>query len=186
MTQTRIEEQVVPGKRLSRHINHDPRSRSYALTAKVPTLVSTVHERVAPVLDQGNVGSCVGNSVAGALGTTPLFRLSGWPAMDEAEALKFYSAAETIDGNGPCPPNDKGSSGLSGAAAVQAGSPAVTSTASPSPTPSPPGSLARYQWLKDGSPRRGLCAPTRSHPRRGGWCRGRHRPHPHGDGLQRR
>ena len=58
-----------------------------------------------PVLDQGNVGSRLGNSVAGTLGTTPLFRLCEWPAMDEAEAVTFYSlAAETIDGDGPLTP----------------------------------------------------------------------------------
>jgi hypothetical protein len=106
---------------------------------------------------------------AGTLGTTPLFRLSGWPAMDEAEALKFYSAAaETIDGDGPYPPNDKGSSGLSGAqAAAQAGfaggyqhffslADALTALQT---------AWRATSGRRTEPPRgRGMCASTRSHP----------------------
>jgi hypothetical protein len=35
------------------------------------------------------------------------------PALDGALALRVYSEAESIDGDGPYPPNDNGSSGLS-------------------------------------------------------------------------
>ena len=40
-------------------------------------------------------------------------------SMDENGAVKLYSDAETIDGNGPYPPNDYGSSGLSIAKALK-------------------------------------------------------------------
>jgi hypothetical protein len=119
----RIPEQVVPGKRLGRHIRHDSRSLAY-LHQPEPgrAAVSQLWPRHIPILDQGDVGSCTGNAEVGADGTGPLFDAlpAGHPALNEAEALRIYSAAETIDGDGPYPPNDNGSSGLSVAQAAKA------------------------------------------------------------------
>jgi hypothetical protein len=108
---------------LGRLVDHDPRSLAYQV---VPDgTVQTVRwARVIAVLDQGQVGSCTGNAAVGHLGTQPEdATLQGLIAagltLDEAEALKLYSAAEVIDGSGPYPPNDLGSSGLSVAKAAK-------------------------------------------------------------------
>jgi hypothetical protein len=87
-------------------------------------IVSTNWPRRISVLDQGNVGSCTGNATVHALGTGPNWtalapKLKAGLKLDEAEALRIYSAAETIDGDGPYPPNDNGSYGLSVAKAAK-------------------------------------------------------------------
>lgn len=105
----RIPEHVVPGKRLGRHIKHDPRSRDYAVKpATIASLKSVRHRRLVPVYDQGDVGSCTGNACAGALSSKPFHH-----HFHEPTAVRIYSQAETLDGDGPYPPNDNGSFGLS-------------------------------------------------------------------------
>jgi Papain family cysteine protease len=126
ITRRRIPETQVDGKPLGRHVHHDSRSLNY-LVEPDGTVVSARWERAIPVLDQGQVGSCTGNAATGALGTDPDYAsldalLAKGLKLNEAEALTLYSAAETIDGDGPYPPNDHGSSGLSVAkAAANAG-----------------------------------------------------------------
>jgi hypothetical protein len=81
--------------------------------------VSKLHARNAPILDQGAVGSCTGNGEIGCLACEPVFAaLPKGTSLDEALALKVYSGAESIDGDGPYPPNDNGSSGPSAAQAA--------------------------------------------------------------------
>jgi hypothetical protein len=114
-----IPEQIVPGKRLGRNYKFDSRSAAYpwqrsGRKAAGPVLL----ERVIPILDQGNVGSCTGNAETGALGTAPVFAdlpagTSWKTALNEKFAVGVYSDAENIDGDGPYPPNDNGSSGTS-------------------------------------------------------------------------
>jgi len=107
---------------LGRHVKHDSRSLWYQYRRSVDTAITTVlHARNIGILDQGAVGSCTGNAEVGALGTDPLFETlpAAHPALDENEALSIYSAAEDIDGDGPYPPNDNGSSGLSVAQAAK-------------------------------------------------------------------
>lgn len=120
MTITRIEEVVVPGKRLGRHVDARLRQLARPYEGPAATISSVTWERYIPILDQGNVGSCTGNAMTGALGTGPLYRAlpAGHPVLDENEALKLYSEAETIDGDGPYPPNDNGSTGPSVATAA--------------------------------------------------------------------
>jgi hypothetical protein len=102
-------------RRLGRHRRFDSRSLSFAFPSAGVQVASVTHARQIPILDQGDVGSCTGNAMTGALGTLPDFLdlPAAHPALDEAEALRIYSAAEVIDGDGPYPPNDNGSSGLS-------------------------------------------------------------------------
>lgn len=119
-----IPESVVEGKRLGRHVHHDSRSLAYTVPEGSPTTARW--ERATPVLDQGQVGSCTGNAAAGHLGTAPEYATlaakiaAGMLQLDEAEALRLYSAAEIIDGGAGYPPEDQGSSGLSVAKAAKA------------------------------------------------------------------
>ena len=120
----RIHEHKVAGKPLGRHVHYDSRSLNFLVQAD-GTVASARWDRQIPVLDQGQVGSCTGNAATGALGTSPDYDaikslLAAGLNLDEAEALNLYSAAETIDGDGPYPPNDNGSSGLSVAKAALA------------------------------------------------------------------
>lgn len=116
-----IPETIVPGKRLGRHIDHAARRSARAFEGPKANVVSVTWPREIPILNQGNVGSCTGNAATGAVGTLPVY--SGLPvshpALNEAEAVRLYSAAETIDGDGPYPPNDNGSTGPSVAQATQ-------------------------------------------------------------------
>lgn len=100
--------------RLKRHIYHDSRSKNFEFDTSNLSIIDVEHTRFIPVLDQGQVGSCTGNAGIGAINTSP-FAPSVNPVFtpDEAGALQLYSAAETLDGDGPYPPNDNGSSGLS-------------------------------------------------------------------------
>jgi len=126
-----IEEHVIPGRRLGRHVRHDPRSLRYQVAARsTGTLTSVRHTRAIPVLDQGDLGSCTGNATEGALGTSPFFeaipstvlgRPTGNAQVDEDQAIALYSAATALDDyNGGYPPNDTGSDGLSAAMAAKA------------------------------------------------------------------
>src|ERR1051326_6075503 len=116
VTQLIAEELVPGGRRLGRHIEHDPASRAFAFGSEEVTLRSVRHERKIPVLDQGFLGSCTGNAAVGALGTEPLF--SSLPedrqaGLNETEAVALYAAATRADRvPGSYPPNDTGSSGL--------------------------------------------------------------------------
>lgn len=110
-----IEEQVVPGRRLGRHVHHDSRSLLYPCRES-GALKDTLLGRRIPILDQGNAGSCTGNAETGALGTDPLYGTltpAQQARLGEPLAVALYSAAEDIDGDGPYPPNDNGSTGLS-------------------------------------------------------------------------
>lgn len=124
-----IPEQIVTGRRLGRHIRHDPRSLSYLVPAADPSdLKSVRHPRMIPVLNQGEIGSCTGNGAEGCLGTEPFFstlaginlRPTGDAVVDENQAVHLYSLATTLDDyNGSYPPDDTGSDGLSVAKACQ-------------------------------------------------------------------
>lgn len=118
-----IPEQVVPGRRLGRHVWHDSRSLAYLYQRRYrgALLNDTFFERHGPILDQGEAGSCTGNAEVGELACDPFFATlpAMHPTLDETLALYLYSAAEDIDGDGPYPPNDNGSSGLSVMKAAQ-------------------------------------------------------------------
>lgn len=119
----RISEQVVEGKRLGRHIHHDPRSLAYQIKPRASLALSSFWKRVTPILDQGNLGSCTGNAAIGLLGTEPFYSTLGDTQkqhLDEEEAVSVYSAATLIDPYpGNYPPDDTGSDGLSVAKACQ-------------------------------------------------------------------
>jgi hypothetical protein len=118
---------------LGRRINHDERSRAYA-APRAQQIRSVLHAHTAPVLDQGQVGSCTGNALAQLL-NTELFSAArarvhlqseehpgGW-YLTEDDALRLYTRATEIDDfPGAYPGEDTGSSGLAVAkAGVEAG-----------------------------------------------------------------
>jgi hypothetical protein len=118
--QRTIPEQVIPGKRLGRHVNHDPRSLSYLMPPGA-TPATAMWTRRVPVFDQGDLGSCTGNAAAGVLGTDPFYaKLPSGLVDDENEAVTLYGAATSLDSYpGSYPPDDTGSDGLSVAKACQ-------------------------------------------------------------------
>ena len=69
----RIEEQVIPGLRLGRHVRHDSRSLLFPWQQSGTPLQDVLLTRHIALLDQGDVGSCTGNAETGALGTDPLY-----------------------------------------------------------------------------------------------------------------
>jgi hypothetical protein len=112
-------------RRLGRHQWLDARSLAYMVENDVRAMGSGLKdrswERVLPVLDQGNLGSCTGNAGTGALGTQPFYDAVGRAALGEGAdgtrgeqfAVQLYEAATAIDGYpGVYPPDDTGSSGL--------------------------------------------------------------------------
>ncbi len=131
MKELHIREYIVLGRRLGRHVRHDPRSLRYlAPAADLSTLVSVRHERRIPVLDQLDLGACTGFAAEGALGTSPLYdalaegmphRPTGDAVVDEDQARALYSTATSLDAyDGEWPPLDTGSDGLSVAKAALA------------------------------------------------------------------
>ena len=119
------------GGRLGRHVEHDPRSRAYALSEDLlpSTYTSAVHTVRIPVLDQGDLGSCTGNAAEAFTGTDPLYdaipatvkaRPTGDAGADETQAVALYSAATRLDNvQGVYPPTDTGSTGVAVAKAAQ-------------------------------------------------------------------
>jgi len=112
-----INKKIIPhtDHRLGRNINHDSRSRDFKYNTSGLNIVSAVHPRHISILNQGQVGSCVGNAGIGNLATDPDF--TSLPttlkySLNETGAVKLYSDCETFDGDGPYPPNDNGTSGL--------------------------------------------------------------------------
>jgi hypothetical protein len=119
----KIQEVVVPDRRLGRHINHDPRNRDFGIKARFAgriELRDIVYHRHVGIFDQGNLGSCTGNAAVGAVDTDPLFGKHIKYRLYEPTAQKIYSLATTLDPfDGTYPPTDTGSSGLAAAAACK-------------------------------------------------------------------
>ena len=110
----------LPGAgRLGRHLEHDDRSRAYAVAEQTEPLHSVLWTRRTPIFNQGPIGSCTGNAMAGALATDSLDR-QGTPNLDEDDALTLYEYATRLDRiPGHYPPSDTGSSGVAVAKAAK-------------------------------------------------------------------
>jgi hypothetical protein len=121
----RFDEDTHEGMRLGRNLWLDVRSLSYMVensAERMSQRLSNRHwERIAPILDQGQLGSCTGNAGTGALGTQPYYDKVGKAAFGTADdateleqfAVKLYSDATRVDPYpGAYPPSDTGSSGL--------------------------------------------------------------------------
>ena len=115
-----IPEQHITGKRLGRHVEHDPQSKLHKAGRHVAHLRSITWFRHCPAYDQGDLGSCTGNAMAGALMTDHLYH-NKWN-LTEAEAVEFYKLATKVDDiSGSYPPDDTGSSGLAVAKIAKSG-----------------------------------------------------------------
>lgn len=107
---------------LGRIVEHDPRSRKF-MAAQAPAQRSVLWGHHAPILDQGNLGSCTGNAMAQLLNTDP-FAASRTAVkagyLTEDDAVTLYHDATVLDGYpGTYPPDDTGSSGLGVAKAAK-------------------------------------------------------------------
>lgn len=116
---TVIHERRVTGRRLGRHIEHDPRSKAFAIKAPVDAtpIVSKVWTRHAPIFDQGDLGKCTCEAAGGCAMTEPLFvpgRL-----ITDVDTTALYTEATKLDRiPGQYPPDDTGSTGLAAAKAA--------------------------------------------------------------------
>ncbi len=119
-TLTLIPESIDEEHRLGRHIHRGDTFDAHVADKTGVALASATYQRKCAPFDQGNIGSCVGNSAAGALMTTPLF-VTG-RAYTEVTAIEFYSEATFFNGtpNDYYPPNDTGSSGPAVAQGLEA------------------------------------------------------------------
>jgi hypothetical protein len=129
---TRIPEDHNREYRLGRHRKHDPRSADYALPTKPSFAIkSATWQRHIPILNQGQVGSCVPNAgteytACDSLGYTGVASITvpkadtkgefkageSWD-LDEDFALQLYRLLTRIDTYpGQWEPDDTGSDGL--------------------------------------------------------------------------
>ena len=108
-TVTKIIKEKAGAGRLGRHVEHDP--KSWAFSAGTAAIRTVTHKRHAKAFNQGELGSCTGNAMAGLLMTEP-FWVRG-RNLTENDAVALYKAATKLDSiGGSYPPNDTGSSGL--------------------------------------------------------------------------
>jgi hypothetical protein len=104
--------------RLGRHVDHDERSKNFAVKKLSGTPKSTSYERYCPAFDQGDLGSCTGNAMAGCLMTGPFWKAGRM--LTETDAVRLYTEATHLDRiRGSYPPDDTGSSGLAVAKAAK-------------------------------------------------------------------
>jgi Papain family cysteine protease len=112
-----LEQNAGPhGEQLGRHVLHDDASRAYDAADDVRTVtkqVTTLHKRIAPIWDQGQIGSCTANAALGTLMTEPFY--NGKWAFAEPDCVSLYEQETKTDDAqipGHYPPDDTGSTGL--------------------------------------------------------------------------
>lgn len=111
----RIEEHVVEGKPLGRHVVHDPRSKKPEFAAQQATkIVDTAHLSVGLPLNQKAVGKCTCEATAGALNSKPN-HVDGAHVFTDKDTDSMYELETKLEGH-PWTPgdetNDIGGSGL--------------------------------------------------------------------------
>ena len=112
-----IPEQIRPHRRLGRHVEHDPRSGDFRVSAAA-SIESVEWKRHVGIFNQHDIGSCTGEAMAGALSTQPFTH-----HFHQKMAVELYHEATELDSvPGTYPPDDTGSTGLAVAkAALQDG-----------------------------------------------------------------
>ena len=114
---------------LGRHVEHDPRSRSFSITkAPAAALRSTKWTHYGPILDQKDLGACTCFATLQMLQCDPFFTLTaklrvpakGNVLYTDQDAIKLYELATKLDKiKGSYPPDDTGSSGLAACKAAK-------------------------------------------------------------------
>jgi hypothetical protein len=118
------------GGRLGRHVEHDDRSKAYALSEDLlGDYTSATHTVNAPVLNQGDKGACTGFGTEACVSADPFYaaipvsvpaRPTANVDTDNAQGLALYGAATKLDNiKGSYPPDDTGSTGIAAAKAAQ-------------------------------------------------------------------
>lgn len=103
--------------RLGRHVERDPRSEAYAVAVDHGMVTTRSWTRACAPFDQGDLGSCTGNAMAGLLMTDPFYTADR--VITEDDAVSLYGAATHLDHvPGAYPPADTGSTGLAVAKAA--------------------------------------------------------------------
>src|SRR5260370_8846036 len=95
-----LPERHVEGKRLGRHVLHDPRSRDFT-AERATNIVSVTHHATGLPLDQGQIGSFTPNALSGALDSPPHF--AGHTVLNEKDAISLYGLQTQPESN-PYPP----------------------------------------------------------------------------------
>ena len=109
---------ITERNRLGRHIEHDERSKGFAIARLATAPKSVSFERHCAPYDQGELGSCTGNAMAGVLMSDPFWK--DGRLLTESDAVRLYSEATHLDNiQGSYPPQDTGSSGLGVAKAAK-------------------------------------------------------------------
>lgn len=110
---------------LGRRIEHDPRSRLFPVARRAVPLRTVLWRTGAPVLNQGDRGSCTGHAAAQAMNTTGFVEArrrarGNHRYLLDGDAVALYSRATELDQfPGTYPPTDTGSSGIGVAKALQ-------------------------------------------------------------------
>lgn len=104
-----IPEDVVEGKRLGRHVVHDPKSREFE-AERASEFVSVDHGGIGLPLDQAQVGSCTAEATTGAGNSSPNLK-PGHAPRTQRDAYALYGQEVQLEG-GTYPPDDPGGSGL--------------------------------------------------------------------------
>jgi hypothetical protein len=123
----RQDEHHIAGKRLGRHLEHDPASKLFPVDMTGHLDTATFHSALwmpqFDAFDQGELGSCTGNAMGGLLMTGPFYETTHKIAgrdITEEECLELYKHATLLDRiPGEYPPDDTGSSGLAVAKAAK-------------------------------------------------------------------
>lgn len=123
----RQDEHHIAGKRLGRHLEHDPMSKLHPVDMTEHLDTATFHsakwEVQCEAFDQGELGSCTGNAMGALLMTGPFAETTRKIAdrdIGESECVELYKLATRLDRiPGEFPPNDTGSSGLAVAKAAK-------------------------------------------------------------------
>lgn len=124
-----LEEHVIPGKRLGRHIVHDPRSRDYPVTEVLRSTTAQKPDRGwyrRSVWDQGSTSRCTVEATAGQLRTQPYTEIVKQRARKELDKHEVrhqaYLRAQHLDpwpgGEAPQSPVYYGSSGIAACKAL--------------------------------------------------------------------
>jgi hypothetical protein len=109
---------------LGRHYEHDERSEAFTISAPPVSPKTIFWSDAAPILNQGNIGGCVGWTGADIL-NTDMFKpvrdkMNKGQYFTDADGLRFYELATQNDSTpGSYPPDDTGSSGLGLAKALK-------------------------------------------------------------------